>query len=373
MDTFSANEYARYTRHIQLSQVGAEGQTRLKKSHVLMIGCGGLGAPVSLYLAAAGVGKISLVDGDTVELSNLQRQVTFTEADIGHNKAQVSQRRLQALNSDIEVVAHPEHLNADNAQPLIQDADMVLDCTDNFTARYLINDTCARLQKPWVFASIHTFSGQCALFDSSASSERPTACFRCLFPTAPSEIADCNTAGVIGVLPGLLGMLEANEAIKYLLGLPTPLRNNLLMVDAVELSFKSIRLARDPNCPSCQNPGQLSIHGSAEEENPVCSADSSDGISAEQFTQQRASQHSNALVLDVRTDAERQAFSLGGQHIPLAELADRIGELDLQQTIYCYCQSGARSAQAVELLRAQGAEQALNVLGGLAAVLKLNS
>ena len=220
---FSADEWLRYTRHIQLPQIGASGQSRLKHSRVLIVGAGGLGSPLALYLAAAGIGNITIVDGDTVEVTNLQRQILFSTNDIGQSKAAIAKAKLHALNPHIHVNAIEQHLSVDNVDGLIGESDLVVDCTDNFATRFLINDRCVQFKKPWVFASIFQFSGQCSLFTPQS------ACFRCLFPEPPKDAPDCNAAGVVGVLPGLLGTIEANEAIKYLAGIETTLENQLLI------------------------------------------------------------------------------------------------------------------------------------------------
>ena len=234
---FNAHEWLRYTRHIQLPQVGAEGQSQLKNSTVLIVGLGGLGSPVSLYLAAAGVGHLILIDHDAVDISNLQRQIVFKEHQVDHNKAEAAAKALKELNSHIQISAITEGFTPDNAKHWIAQADLVLDCTDNFATRYLINDTCKQLGKSWVFASIHQFSGQCALFTPDGP------CFRCLFPDYPHNVDDCNSAGVIGVLPGLLGCLQANETLKYLCSIESPLKGKLLLVDALQLQFHHIALS----------------------------------------------------------------------------------------------------------------------------------
>lgn len=357
---FSGDEWLRYTRHLQLPRFGASGQRRLKEGHVLIVGAGGLGSPVSLYLAAAGVGTITLIDGDHIELTNLQRQIIFGTEQVGQSKAECAKQRLLSLNPEITVNAIAEHLSLDNVEGLVNQADLVLDCTDNFATRYLINDTCVRLKKPWIFASIYQFSGQCALFTPES------ACFRCLFPEAPQNIADCNTAGVIGVLPGLLGTLQANEAIKYLAGLATTLENTLLMVESMDLTLNKIQLSKNAACPVC------SEHASAidpEEYRLSCEADVSNGyvITATQFS--ACLTDPTYSILDVRTDEERENFHLGGMHIPLANLEERLGELDKSKDVVCYCQSGIRSQKAVDILVKNG-YLAKNLLGGLASFLK---
>lgn len=363
---FSNDEWHRYTRHIQLPQIGASGQTQLKQSHVLIIGAGGLGSPVSLYLAAAGVGNITIVDGDTVELTNLQRQILFTTQDIGDSKAEIAKTKLMALNPEINVEAVNAPFTFENAADLVGPVDLVLDCTDNFETRYCLNDTCVSLKKPWVFASIFQFSGQCALFTPE------TACFRCVFPSAPSQALDCNAAGVLGVLPGLLGTIQATEAIKYLVGLPSALKNQLLLVETIELSMRKIQLLINPQCSCCQ---QATASKAAEENQPTCQVEldqhSVDGITSEQL--QAYLDDTSTILLDVRTEAERNAFNIGGIHIPLDELESKASELlTNDQPLLVYCQSGSRSANACRWLTEHN-YFCKNLTGGLAAWVKFNS
>lgn len=362
--TFSSNEWLRYTRHIQLPQIGPEGQTRLKQSTVLIIGCGGLGSPVALYLAAAGVGHIILVDGDSVDVTNLQRQILFDSQSVGQLKSTAGKNRLHALNPEIKITAITDSLTLDNAPSLIQQSDLILDCTDNFATRYLINDTCAKFKKPWVFASIHQFSGQCALFTPE------TACFRCLFPDTPTEVPDCNAAGVLGILPGMLGLFQANEAIKYLTGLPTPLKNTLLLIEAIDLTFRKIKLSKANDCVVCQqkkSPEQLQSYYQV-----MCQSDSNDEnqISPQQF--ESIKDKSNTLLLDVRTEAERTAFHIGGLHIPLSKLDQNLEQLDKSKTVVCYCQSGIRSLKACQQLQQHGFKS-ISLNSGLSGLLKLKS
>ena len=357
---FSASEWLRYTRHLQLPQVGAEGQGKLKNARVLIVGAGGLGCPVSLYLAAAGVGSIIVVDGDIVDVTNLQRQILFNTQQIGEGKAESARQVLMALNPEIEVIAIAEYLSGENASTLVASADLVIDCTDNFSARYLINDICQQQQKPWIFAAIDQFSGQCSLFSSE------TGCFRCLFPVPPSAMGDCNSAGVLGVLPGMLGTIQANEALKYLVGQSVPLKGVLLVVDALELSFKKIAINRDPECVSC---GSGTANTSDQRSEKTCSSEPLDhrAVTVEQFESLR--KRANYIVIDVRTDAERAAFNLGGKHIPLTRLAESLASIDPEKTLLCYCQSGLRSLQAAELIASLGiTSQSLD--GGISAWLK---
>lgn len=365
---FSANEWLRYTRHLQLPQFGIAGQQKLKNAKVLIVGAGGLGSPVSLYLAAAGVGQLDLIDGDIVDLTNLQRQIVFTEDQVGQFKAECAKQRLLALNSDIQVNAITEHLTVNNANVLIDKVDLVLDCTDNFATRYLINDVCVRLLKPWIFASIYQFSGQCTLFTPD------TACFRCLFPEPPKEAADCNNAGVLGILPGLLGTLQANEAIKYLAGLGSTLANQLLIIEAMGVDTSKITLAKNPECPVC-SVKKYTID-SRQYQMTCETSPQADEISAKLFSDLLPSLLSddnsgkNFILIDVRTKAERRAFHLGGQHIALDQLQEQIYMLPKNKQILCYCQTGIRSRAAVkQLLQLNYAAKSLQ--GGIVEYLKL--
>ncbi|MFT6389631.1 MAG: adenylyltransferase/sulfurtransferase [Cellvibrionaceae bacterium] len=370
---FSSDEWLRYTRHLQLPHIGVEGQLRLKKSRVLIVGAGGLGSPVSLYLAAAGVGRITIIDGDTIDLTNLQRQILFTTEQVGQSKAECAKKQLLALNPEIDVRAIQEHLSLENAKPLIAGVDLVIDCTDNFSTRYLINDICVLLKKPWLFASIHQFSGQCALFTPLKT--EASACFRCLFPEKPSgDLADCNTAGVMGVLPGLLGTLQANEALKFLVGLPCALENVLLLAEAQEVEFRKIQLSKNQECPLCS---KESIELSEEDyvllksDAPVCSISDNDGGDEQDDNQDggKGGGNENNLtadvflryvdrpeyyLLDVRSEKEHSSFNIGGENIPLScferEFEESLMRLDKNKIILCYCQTGVRSAKALVVL-----------------------
>ncbi len=360
---FSGREVLRYSRHLQLPQVGASGQLRLKSAHALIIGCGGLGAPVAQYLAAAGVGRLTLVDGDVVELSNLQRQVTFSEQDIGLSKSGQTQKRLQGLNSDIDIVAVAEHLNVDNAEALFASADIVLDCTDNFAARYLINDVCKLKHLPWVFASIHQFSGQMALFEADGP------CFRCLFAQPPQNVENCSAAGVLGVLPGILGTLQAAEALKYLLGMPLSLAGKLMMVEVADMQFQSFSLTQSSDCLACA--GQDVLDTQSKFYSAHCAdelaKDSATEMSAASFLKTVA-EDSNALLVDVRNADEHAAFNLGGTNVPLDQLDEWLTHTDRNRQLLFYCQIGARSARACELADQHG-HTAKNLQGGINAYL----
>ncbi|MGB5325223.1 MAG: HesA/MoeB/ThiF family protein, partial [Pseudomonadales bacterium] len=247
MSIFSAREYQRYSRHIQLAQIGATGQARLKQASVLLVGCGGLGAPVALYLAGAGVGSITLVDGDAVDLSNLQRQIAFSEHDIGSNKARCLQARLRSLNSDIEVHAVAAMLSPDSAVSLVEGKQLVIDCSDDFNVRCLLNHACLARQTAWIYASVIRMSGQCALFLPGGP------CFSCLFPDAPQHAEDCNSAGVLASLPGLLGSLQASIALQFLAGETCFDGEALTLVEAAPLQLHTLHMRKRPGCEICGN------------------------------------------------------------------------------------------------------------------------
>ncbi|PCK09126.1 MAG: thiamine biosynthesis protein ThiF [Alteromonadaceae bacterium] len=365
---FSANEWLRYSRHIQLSSFGADGQIKLKQSRVLMIGSGGLGAPVSLYLAAAGVGHITLVDDDDVDLSNLQRQIIFSVEDIGKSKVFSAKKRLLGLNPEIEIDAINQYFSIELALKLGDNFDLVIDCTDNFSTRYLINDYCLKNRLPWIYASIHQYSGQCALFvptNKHADNNESNACFRCVFPDAPEDAQDCNSAGVIGVLPGMLGLFQANEALKLLSGLPTPLKNHLMLFDAKHLTLQKITLKASTGC-LCQK-ATINLEQSTAPQVTCASTTADNSLTPDRFNLRR--DDDNTAVIDVRSISEHQGFHIGGTHIPLDQLGERADELSPTVTHLCYCQSGKRSEKAVKLLLEKGFK-AENLDGGLANWLK---
>ena len=340
---FSAREKQRYQRHMQLPGFSEAGQRKLKQSHILIIGMGGLGCPAAQYLAAAGIGQLTLIDGDEVSLSNLQRQILFSESDIGHSKAEAAGARLQSLNSDIDIRTIAQPLTLDNAPALIEVADIVIDCTDNFHTRYLINDLCSHYATPWVYSSVLGFAGQLALFDPAHS------CFRCLFPEL-SEVPDCNQAGVLGVVPGALGTLQALEAIKYLAHLggygDDCTANKLHQLSALDLGLRPIKLGRSPECPICSGQGSYLDH--QQDYQAQCfSLPAEYQLSADQFDSFLNS-HQPQLI-DVRSADEHAQGNLGGINIPLDSLME-INNLDPDGCYLIYCQSGLRSQKAVQAL-----------------------
>jgi molybdopterin/thiamine biosynthesis adenylyltransferase/rhodanese-related sulfurtransferase len=364
----STDELKRYARHLIMPEVGMEGQQRLKAARVLCIGAGGLGSPVSLYLAAAGVGTIGIVDFDVVDSSNLQRQVLFTTDDVGRPKVECAAKRIKALNPFIDVRLFNTKLTSANALEIFRDFDIIADGTDNFATRYLVNDACVLTKKPNVYASIFRFEGQASIFANGSG-----PCYRCLYPEPPPPglVPSCAEGGVLGVLPGLLGLIQATEVVKLILRKGEPLTGRLLLVDALAMSFRELKLSKDPECPVCgANPTVKELIDYEEfcgirgEEAPV--AVSATDIQPEEL-KGRLAAGENILVLDVREPFEYQIANIGGKLIPLGELQKRAGELDASREIVVHCKSGGRSAKAVELLRQSGFKNVHNLAGGILA------
>jgi molybdopterin/thiamine biosynthesis adenylyltransferase/rhodanese-related sulfurtransferase len=360
----SAAERARYDRHLALAEIGVNGQERLKRARVLVAGVGGLGSPAALYLAAAGVGTLGIVDGDRVELSNLQRQVLFASADVGRPKVAVARERLLALNPDIEVRAHALTLTARNVREVLDLYDVVLDGTDRLATRYLINDACVLLGKPLVTAAIHRFEGHAMTYVPGRG-----PCYRCLFCEAqPGAVASCAEAGVLGVLPGVLGTLQATEAVKLVTGVGEPLIGRLLVYDALELRFLELPVAPRADCAVCGERATITEpRGSAEE----CAApDALLRLSAGDLRDLIAGQARGVglALIDVREPREFAAGHLAGaRNIPLGELEWRLGELPGEALPVFVCRSGGRSLMACALALRGGIARAGNLEGGLLA------
>ncbi len=360
-----ARDLRRYSRHLLLPEVGPEGQRRLLEGRVAVVGAGGLGAPAALYLAAAGVGHIGLVDFDRIDLSNLQRQVIYETADVGRPKGATAAARLRALNPEIDVVAHEEPLTRENARAILGAYDIVLDGTDNFATRYLINDACVLLGKPDVYASVYRFEGQATVFDG-----RNGPCYRCLFPEPPppGSVPSCAEAGVLGVVPGLLGLIQATEAIKLLLGLGESLVGRLMLVDLMSMRTRELALRKSATCPICgPHPTQRDLV-----DYPALCGDGPSGPAGEVPTvspRQLADElggPSPPLLVDVRTPAEwALGYLPGARHIPLDALEARAREIPATREIVVYCQSGRRSATAVAWLRSHGRPRARSLTSGL--------
>ncbi len=369
---FSPSELARYSRHILLPEVGSAGQLKLKKARVLIVGAGGLGSPAALYLTAAGVGTIGIIDDDAVDLSNLQRQVIYTASDVGQLKANSAAARMSALNSETQIIALPEKITAANARQIIGAYDIVIDGTDNFSTRYLVNDACVMLGKPYIYGAIFRFEGQVSFFNPTAG------CYRCLFPKAPpaETIPNCAEGGVLGVLPGIIGMLQATEAIKWILGIGDLLIGRLLLYNSLPMTFDELKIGRDKSCALCgDNPTIKALV----EENIVCASQYSDKeltststststsntISARELSQLLS--HDNApLLLDVRRGDEYILGNLPDSVlIPVDELEMRLDVLDKDKDIVVYCKSGARSRRAEEILLAAGFKNVRHLTGGI--------
>jgi molybdopterin/thiamine biosynthesis adenylyltransferase/rhodanese-related sulfurtransferase len=358
---FSAREWLRYARQIQLPDVGVTGQLRLRRARVLIVGAGGLGAPAALYLAGAGVGHLTLVDGDTVALSNLHRQVLYTGVDLGTNKAVAAARQLDARNDDIAIVAIAAPLSAANVDTLVAGADLVLDCTDQMAVRYLINAACQRHRRPWLFAGVDRFAGQLALFVPDG------ACFQCLYPALPEQLQDCAGAGVLGVVPGMLGLLQAGEALKFLTGLSVPSQNHLLLWDGLGLELRRLRLRRDPACRCCGGSGVAEMPIAT-----VCSTSASADWELSPSAFAEARQRPDHLLMDVRSAAEYQAFNIGGLNIPVDELQPDDPRL-AGRALLLLCQTGVRSRRGAAQLRAAGRGAVFSLRGGIVAWLEVES
>lgn len=351
---------ARYARHLALHEIGAAGQAKLAASSVLVMGAGGLGSPAALYLAAAGVGTIGLVDHDHIELSNLQRQILFATNEIGQGKAVTARARLQALNPSLRVIAHEVKLAAGNAEDIFRGYDVIIDGTDRLATRYLINDTCVLLGKPLVSAAIHRFEGQAMTYLPGRS-----PCYRCLYPESPEDlIPNCATAGVLGVLPGVMGSLQATEALKVLLGIGETLAGRLLTYDALTLRFDEFRFARRNDCAVCGDHPTITSTAHHEEKPLTTIAEWTPQQLAEQLKQGAEDQ---LLLVDVREPHEWAAGRLPGSvHIPLGTLPGRTQEIPADVTPVFICAVGGRSMAACRFLASQG-RSAVNLAGGVMA------
>jgi molybdopterin/thiamine biosynthesis adenylyltransferase/rhodanese-related sulfurtransferase len=368
--TLSNEEVMRYSRHLIMPEVGMDGQLKLKQAKVLCIGTGGLGAPLGLYLAAAGVGRIGLVDFDSVDLTNLQRQILFGTSDIGRPKIEAAADRLRNLNPDIQMDQFETRLTSDNALDILKNYDIVVDGTDNFPTRYLVNDACVILGKPNVYGSIFRFEGQITIFGAPAG-----PCYRCLYPEPPPPglVPSCAEGGVLGVLPGIVGAIQAAETLKLIIGKGEPLIGRLLLFDALAMRFRELKLRKNPECPVCgEHPTITKLIDYAE----FCGVRGEEAASAAQSTvpeiapralKARLDRGDDLFNLDVREPHEYQICNMGGHLIPLGELSRRVNELDSSREIVAHCRSGKRSAEAVEFLRSAGFRKVLNLKGGILA------
>jgi adenylyltransferase/sulfurtransferase len=386
----AAEEVRRYARHLIMPEVGLDGQRRLKAARVLVVGTGGLGSPVGLYLAAAGVGTLGLVDFDRVDESNLQRQVLFGQSDLGRPKVEAAAERLAGVNPHIRIVPHPVEIDSRNALDLLAGYDLVVDGTDNFPTRYLVNDACVLTGKPDVYGSIFRFEGQVSVFWGARG-----PCYRCLFPEPPPPglVPSCAEGGVLGVLPGIVGALQANEAIKLILGAGDSLVGRLVLFDALKLDFRELKLRKSPDCPVCaEHPTQTGLidyeqfcglghpeagegagaaEGGAGGAGETAAGGGGAGVPFDIPVGELArwrDERRELTLLDVRNPHEYALCRIEGSTlIPLPELADRLDELDPRATVVVHCHAGGRSAQAVAFLRRRGFPRAINLAGGIEA------
>jgi sulfur-carrier protein adenylyltransferase/sulfurtransferase len=369
----SPAETLRYARHLILPEVGPEGQRKLKGARVLMVGAGGLGSPIALYLAAAGVGTLGLVEFDVVDASNLQRQVLHGTSDVGRPKVESARERIQEINPHVRVAPHPVRLTSDNAMEILRGYDVVVDGSDNFPTRYLVNDACVLLGTPYVYGSIFRFEGQVSVFATEGG-----PCYRCLFaePPPPGLVPSCAEGGVLGVLPGIVGSLQALETIKLLLGIGDAMVGRLLMFDALRMRFRELKLRRDPACPVCGD--DPSVRALIDYDrfcglpNPGEERTMTDDVPEITVTElkQRLDRGDPVTIVDVREPYEWEIGNLddyGARLIPLAELEERLDEIDPQEEIVLQCRSGGRSARALKFMRERGYARLLNLKGGILA------
>jgi adenylyltransferase/sulfurtransferase len=380
LPTLTNDEVKRYSRHLIMPEVGVEGQRKLKAAKVLCIGAGGLGSPVAMYLAAAGVGTIGLVDFDVVDFSNLQRQILHFTPDVGKPKLQSAKEKLNALNPEIEIRTHDVALSSENALQLFEPYDVIVDGTDNFPTRYLVNDACVLLGKPNAYGSIFRFEGQASVF---ATKEGP--CYRCLYPEPPPPglVPSCAEGGVLGVLPGMIGIIQATETVKLIMGIGEPLIGRFLIYDALRMKFRELKLRKDPDCPVCGTHPTVTtlidyeqfcgITPAAPDQGvgaPLASKDGSGDLRMTELTsvelKQRLDRGEKLTIVDVREPNELQINRIPGSlHIPLGDIPTRYNELDPDAELIMQCKSGARSAKAADFLRSVGFKHVLNLKGGI--------
>ena len=361
-------EVRRYGRHLVIPEIGIAGQEKLKAARVLVVGAGGLGSPAALYLAAAGVGTIGLLDFDVVDESNLQRQILFAERDLGRPKVEAARERLAGINPHVKLELHSKRLDLDNALELVSAYDLVLDGSDNFSTRYLVNDACVLAGKPDVWGAIFRFEGQASIFAAPGG-----PCYRCLFPEPPppGSVPSCAEAGVLGVLPGIVGSIQASQAIQWIVGIGEPLVGRLLLFDALAMSFREVRLRKSPDCPRCSERPTLEGLVRYDEE---CATPRETTMEEEPLEiapkelARRLAAGEPIEILDVRLAREREIATIDGQHwIPVQELGRRFGELPADRELVVYCHVGGRSAAAVDFLREQGFTRAKSLAGGIRA------
>ena len=367
--SLSPAEIGRYARHLIMPEVAMTGQARLKAARVLCIGAGGLGSPLTLYLAAAGVGTLGLVDFDVVDVSNLQRQIIHATPDVGRPKIDSAEEKLKALNPALVVNRYEFPINSDNALDIFADYDVIVDGTDNFPTRYLVNDACVLLGKPNVYGSIFRFDGQASVFFPPHG-----PCYRCLYPEPPPPdlVPNCAEGGVLGILPGAIGVIQATETVKLILGTGRPLIGRLMLYDALDMTFREMKVRKNPKCPICgPNPSInhlidydqfCGVRGVEE----VSETTIDEEVITPRELQTRLNASDPPFLLDVRNPEEIQICRIDGSTvIPLPDLPNRLGELDRERSIVVHCKSGARSAKAVALLKGAGFPRVANLTGGI--------
>ena len=369
--SLSKDEILRYSRHLIVPEVGMEGQLKLKAAKVLLVGTGGLGAPLGLYLAATGIGRIGLVDFDVVDFTNLQRQVIHFTKDVGRPKIDSAAEKMQAINPNVEIVKHEVALSSENAMEILKDYDLVVDGTDNFPTRYLVNDACVLLGKPNVYGSIFRFEGQATVFAYQGG-----PCYRCLYPEPPPPglVPSCAEGGVLGILPGTIGLIQATEAVKLILGIGEPLVGRLLLYDALGMHFRELKLRKNPECPICGDHPTISklidyhqFCGVPQQPPKQESKLTDDEIEVTEV-KEKLDRGDKFVLIDVREPHEYQICNIpAAKLIPLGEVGKRLGELDPEADIVIHCKSGMRSAKACGILKAAGFKHVRNMKGGILA------
>jgi len=367
-NALTKDEILRYSRHLIMPEVGMEGQQKLKAARVLCIGAGGLGSPLALYLGAAGVGTLGIVDFDVVDYTNLQRQIIHSTADVGRKKLDSAAEKLKGINPFLNIQKFETRLTSQNALELFREFDIIADGTDNFPTRYLVNDACVLTGKPNVYGSIFRFEGQASVF---ATEQGP--CYRCLYPEPPPPglVPSCAEGGVLGILPGLVGVIQATEVIKLIIGRGDPLVGRLLLIDALGMKFRELKLRKNPDCPACGRQRTITklidyeqFCGIRGEAKPVEAKVPE--MQVEEL-KRRLDAGDDIFVLDVREPHEYQICNIGGYLIPLGDLPERVNELDSSREIVAHCKMGGRSAKAVDFLRQAGFKKVHNLAGGITA------
>lgn len=362
---FSKDELERYSRQLILPEIGEAGQKKIKNAKVLLVGAGGLGSPAAIYLSALGLGTLGIMDTDKVELSNLHRQVLHTTRDIGQLKVLSAKEKISDLNPNVQIISYQERFSADNALKLVKEYDFVIDGTDNFPTRYLINDACVLSEKPFIFGGILRFEGQCSIFGLSGG-----PCYRCFFEEPPQAdaIPSCAEAGVLGVLPGIIGLLQANEAIKLICGIGDPLKGRLLIFDALATHFREVKLKKNPNCAVCgQNPTITKIEAI---DLPVACVlqpklEGIPEVTVQELKEMMDKKSSDFVLIDVREHPEWDAGHINGAVLkPMSTLQETFHEIPKDKSVYLHCGMGGRSARAVQFLKSKGYTNVYNLKGG---------